>query len=162
MIDSDQLLELSAITIREAFSICNFIAEKSTINIFYKESCTLVFGEFCSPLPPAPGGQRWRRGWDSQSSPFKLCAERLVPAATAPLTPLCQFQPGGSSAISISTVCASVGAKNWQHPALQPGKQGCSVGEISVVPTWEFDACENCPLIFTQQEGVVEIKYTQK
>lgn len=81
MIDSEQLLELRAITIHEAFSICNFIAEKPTINIFYKESCTLVFGKFCFPII---GAQRCSRAWGSQSSPFKLCAERLVLTATAP------------------------------------------------------------------------------
>lgn len=74
------------------FGICNFIAEKkkSTINIFYKESCTLVLGEFSSsPLSP---GQQGVGSQNSQPLPFWFCAETLSSYAS-----LHQFQPGWSS-----------------------------------------------------------------
>lgn len=74
----------------DTFGICNFIAEKkkSTINIFYKWSCTLVLGEFpSSPLSPG----QWRNQ-KNQPLPFWLCEDTLPRYAS-----LHQFQPGWSS-----------------------------------------------------------------
>lgn len=117
--------------------------KKSTINISYKESCTLVSGEF-PPSPLSPGQQMGTQ--NSQPLPFlfgpemvfKLCQPTPVPArmefffSTMNLPP---FVP-----------------KNQQHPALWQGnkpvaKEIALCRQCLIQKLW---SCDNCPSVFMQ------------
>lgn len=127
------------------FGICNFIAEKkkSTINIFYKESCTLVLGEF-SPHPFPLDSKVWEARTASPC-PFGF-VQRHFPA-----TPACTSSSQDGVLFSTTNLPLFVRKTSSTLPS---GRGNKSVArEIAlcrqclIQKLW---SCDNCPLVFMQ------------